>query len=51
MCVSEIMNVAQEGPLAGCSQQGSKYAGSLPGREFVQLIWQLLLKCGDLLWT
>jgi len=33
------MNVAQQRPLAGCCQHGSEYAGSLPGREFVQLMW------------
>ena len=45
------MNVAQQGPVTGCCQQGSEYAGSLPGREFVQLMGQLLLKSSALLWA
>jgi hypothetical protein len=35
LCVSEIMNVAQQGSLTGCCQHGSEYAVSLPSRESV----------------
>jgi hypothetical protein len=46
--VSEIVKVAQQ-PMAGSCQQGSEFAGSLHGSEFVQLVGQLLksilLKC------
>jgi hypothetical protein len=35
LSVIEIMNVAQQVLVTGCCQQGSEYAFSLPGREFV----------------